>query len=182
MKKFLDSKFSNLLFAIFIALVVCFVIKTFILETQIVKSSNMSPTLTSGDFVLINKLNKITGYIKKTDIVKYYDEKNSESNIARVIAMPKDSVEIINDDIFVNGKRIYEPYILLQQSKKLNNNKWVLSKDEYFVINDVIDNAVKDIETIIAAEKLRVKRHKNIKKEVQAEEERNKWLYHLLKI
>ena len=52
---------------------------------------------------------------------------------------------------------------------------------DYFVINDVIDNAVKDIETIIAAEKLRVKRHKNIKKEVQAEEERNKWLYHLLK-
>ena len=58
MKKFLDSNFSNLLFTIFIALVVCFVIKTFILETQIVKSSNMSPTLTSGDFVLINKLNK----------------------------------------------------------------------------------------------------------------------------
>ena len=53
---------------------------------------------------------------------------------------------------------------------------------DYFVINDVIDNAVKDIETMIAAEKLRVKRHKNIKKEVQAEEERNKWLYHLLKI
>lgn len=53
---------------------------------------------------------------------------------------------------------------------------------DYFVINDVIDNAVKDIETIIAAEKLRVKRHKNIKREVQAEEERNKWLYHLLKI
>ena len=52
---------------------------------------------------------------------------------------------------------------------------------DYFVISDVIDNAVKDIETIIAAEKLRVKRHKNIKKEVQAEEERSKWLYHLLK-
>ena len=46
---------------------------------------------------------------------------------------------------------------------------------DYFVINDAIDNAVKDIETIIAAEKLRVKRHKNIKKEVQAEEERSKW-------
>ncbi|MBU5669127.1 guanylate kinase [Peptoniphilus sp. MSJ-1] len=44
---------------------------------------------------------------------------------------------------------------------------------DYFVINDVIDNAVKDIENIIAAEKLRVKRHKNIKKEVQAEEEEN---------
>lgn len=44
---------------------------------------------------------------------------------------------------------------------------------DYFVINDVIENAVKDIENIIAAEKLRVKRHKNIKKEVQAEEREN---------
>ena len=52
---------------------------------------------------------------------------------------------------------------------------------DYFVINDVLENAVSSIENIIAAEKLRVKRHKEIKKEVQAEEERDKWLYHLLK-
>ncbi|MET3617364.1 guanylate kinase [Peptoniphilus olsenii] len=45
---------------------------------------------------------------------------------------------------------------------------------DYFVINDVIENAVNDIEDIIAAEKLRVKRHKDIKREVQAEERKNK--------
>lgn len=45
---------------------------------------------------------------------------------------------------------------------------------DYFVINDVIENAVKDIEDIIAAEKLRVKRHKDIKREVQAEERKNR--------
>lgn len=45
---------------------------------------------------------------------------------------------------------------------------------DYFVINDVLENAVSSIENIIAAEKLRVKRHKDIKKEVQAEEERDK--------
>lgn len=44
---------------------------------------------------------------------------------------------------------------------------------DYFVINDVIENAVKNIEDIIAAEKLRVKRHKDIKREVQAEERKN---------
>ena len=136
MKKFMNSKLSNILFTIFIAFIVVFVIKTYILETQFLKTSNMSPTLNSGDFLLINKLNKVTGYIKNTDIVEYYDEKNSNICIARVIAKPKDSVEIINDDIFINGKKIYEPYILLQQSKKLNNNKWVLDDDEYFVIND----------------------------------------------
>ena len=35
---------------------------------------------------------------------------------------------------------------------------------DYFVVNDSVDQAVKDIESIIAAEKLRVKRHSDIKK------------------
>ncbi len=34
---------------------------------------------------------------------------------------------------------------------------------DFFVVNDQVENAVKDIEAIIAAEKLRVKRHKDIK-------------------
>ena len=40
---------------------------------------------------------------------------------------------------------------------------------DYFVVNNTVDQAVKDIEDIIAAERLRVKRHKDIKKEVLAE-------------
>lgn len=37
---------------------------------------------------------------------------------------------------------------------------------DYFVVNDTVDDAVKDIQAIIAAERLRVKRHKNIKDSV----------------
>ncbi|MDO5715132.1 MAG: guanylate kinase [Tissierellia bacterium] len=40
---------------------------------------------------------------------------------------------------------------------------------DYFVVNNTVDQAVIDIENIIAAEKLRVKRHKNIKEEVKAD-------------
>lgn len=40
---------------------------------------------------------------------------------------------------------------------------------DYFVVNDKVDEAVTDIENIIAAEKLRVKRHKDIKSEVLKE-------------
>lgn len=43
---------------------------------------------------------------------------------------------------------------------------------DYFVINDKVSQAVIDIENIIAAEKLRVKRHKNIKSEVLKEKEK----------
>lgn len=42
---------------------------------------------------------------------------------------------------------------------------------DYFVVNNKVDDAVTDIENIIAAEKLRVKRHKDIKKEVLKERE-----------
>ena len=40
---------------------------------------------------------------------------------------------------------------------------------DYFVVNNTVEQAVKDIENIVAAERLRVKRHKNIKEEVLAE-------------
>lgn len=42
---------------------------------------------------------------------------------------------------------------------------------DYFVVNDEVDQAVRDIENIIAAEKLRVKRHKDIKEMVMAKGE-----------
>lgn len=41
---------------------------------------------------------------------------------------------------------------------------------DYFVVNDKVDQAVADIENIIAAEKLRVKRHSNIKENVTRKE------------
>lgn len=43
---------------------------------------------------------------------------------------------------------------------------------DYFVINDKVSQAVIDIENIIAAEKSRVKRHKDIKSEVLKEKEK----------
>lgn len=39
---------------------------------------------------------------------------------------------------------------------------------DFFVVNDKVENAVKDIEAIIAAERLRVKRHKDIKLNVMS--------------
>ena len=41
-----------------------------------------------------------------------------------------------------------------------------LGKYDYFVINNEIEKAVEDIESIIRAEKLRVKRHSNLKDEI----------------
>ena len=41
---------------------------------------------------------------------------------------------------------------------------------DYFVVNDKVENAVNDIESIIAAEMLRVKRHKDIKLRVLSQE------------
>ena len=41
-----------------------------------------------------------------------------------------------------------------------------LGKYDYFVINNRVEDAVEDIEAIIKAEKLRVKRHSNLKNEI----------------
>jgi len=45
---------------------------------------------------------------------------------------------------------------------------------DYFVVNDKVESAVEDIEAIIRAEKLRVKRHSDIKKKVISQKEEDK--------
>lgn len=45
-----------------------------------------------------------------------------------------------------------------------------VGKYDFFVVNDKVENAVKDIDAIIHSERLRVKRHKDIKMRVLAQE------------
>ena len=48
-----------------------------------------------------------------------------------------------------------------------------VGKYDFFVVNDKVENAVSDIEAIIKAERLRVKRHSDIKVNILKQEERN---------
>lgn len=99
------------------ALVVALVVKTFLFQAFYIPSASMEPTLEKGDRVLVNKLSYDLGDVNRGDVVVF--ELPSEEVgpdgikdlIKRVIGLPGDVIETREGVVFVNDRRLEEPYL-----------------------------------------------------------------------
>ena len=75
-------------------------------------AGSMKETLQIGDHILVNKrLYRSTAPQRFDIIVFQYPWDDDRDFIKRVIALPGDQVEIRNDQVFVNGQSLEEPYL-----------------------------------------------------------------------
>ncbi len=113
-----------------IILVVVIVIRFFIVTPVRVNGPSMNETLSDGDILILNKLDK---KYDRFDIVVLSSNVVGEAAIKRVIGLPGETVEIQNGAVYINTKKLEDPYnnINLEdlEKTKLNNN-------EYFVMGD----------------------------------------------
>ena len=123
------------------------VINTFIMRTANVSGPSMTPTLSHGDVVLVNKLAYRFGTPKYNDIVVFpYAGDPSEYYIKRVIGLPGDEMDWLDgffyrngeplDDAFsgewVNGGTVLFPLIVPDGSCfVLGDNRWVSEDSRY---------------------------------------------------
>lgn len=70
----------------------------------------MMPTLESGNWLVVNKLSYDIGPIHRFDVIVFHATRN-EDYVKRVIGLPGDRIEYKNDVLYVNGKRMDEPYL-----------------------------------------------------------------------
>ncbi|MBQ1936002.1 MAG: signal peptidase I [Clostridia bacterium] len=96
--------------AIFFAVIIGYIIINFIFFTVRVDGASMDPTLTHGDRLIVWRL----GYEPENgDIVvlepPIYNV--DDRYVKRVIATEGQTVQIINNRVYVNGEAIDEPYI-----------------------------------------------------------------------
>lgn len=103
----------------------------------IVDGDSMSPTLNPGDVVQAKVLYVIT----RGDVVTLTDDSGLDA-IKRVIGLPDEVVTIYGGEVYVNGRRLLEPY-LERDTRTLRNNQknepavvWHLAAGEYFVMGD----------------------------------------------
>lgn len=113
-------------------------IRLFFVIPVTVYGYSMMPTISDQDHVLGMKI----GSIKRFDIITFYVPEDDEDYIKRVIGLPGDTVEYREDELYVNGELLDEPYLkeqkeLLIGDERLTENLYItVPKGEYFVLGD----------------------------------------------
>lgn len=129
---------------ILLAIVLAFTFVYFIgLRTSVVGQS-MSPTLVSGDEILVNRfVYKVTDP-KRGDIIVFLPNGNEKSHyyVKRVIGVPGDTVLIQNGAVYINGE-VYKEEIETAAIEEagLASEEITLDSDEYFVLGDNRNNS-----------------------------------------
>jgi len=96
-----------------IALVLTLVIKVFLIDNRVIPTSSMYPTIYIGDMVLVNKAVYNFHPPERKDIIVFRPPAviGEKDLIKRVIGLPGDTVEIKNQQVFINGKVLEENYL-----------------------------------------------------------------------
>ncbi|GIN87772.1 signal peptidase I [Heyndrickxia sporothermodurans] len=92
--------------ALFIAIILVFIIRTFFFTPIVVDGASMEPTLQDQDRMIVTKI----GEPKRFDIVVFHATKNKDY-IKRVIGLPGDRIEYKDDTLYINGKPYDELYL-----------------------------------------------------------------------
>ena len=105
---------------------------------------SMSPMLTNGDVVLVNRFAYNVTSPKRGDIIVFKPKGNENSHyyIKRIIGLPGESVEIIEGSIYINGEKLEEDYTASEiNDVGIISEKITLGGDEYFVLGDDRDKS-----------------------------------------
>src|SRR5690606_37456468 len=96
-----------------IALFVAILVRTFVLAHYQVEGHSMHSTLAPGDRVFVNKLSYRLHDPNRGDVVVLHELTGSSERdlIKRVIALPGETIEIDNCQVYIDGLRLDEPYL-----------------------------------------------------------------------
>ena len=109
-----------------------------------VVGASMSPTLESGEEILVNRFRYKIFSPKQNDLIVFLPNGNEKSHyyIKRVIACPGDKVQIKDGVVYVNGKKFDEKVAVANiENPLLAENEITVGEDEYFVLGDTRNNS-----------------------------------------
>ena len=96
--------------ALLIAFAIAAFIRYFLFTPIVVDGDSMMPTLENGDRMIVNKFSYKIGEPDRFDIVVFHAPEQKDY-IKRVIGVPGDFVEYKDDQLYINGEPIDEPYL-----------------------------------------------------------------------
>lgn len=121
--------------AAFIALILAFMLRSFIFATSVVKGKSMMPTLEDGERVIFNKFIYLVSEPARGDIVII--QKPESNYVKRVIGLPNETIEMKDGIFYVDGVEQPSTFVGDQQAKFTGDFGPVkLPEDHYYVMGD----------------------------------------------
>ena len=125
-----------------IAVAAVLIIRAYIAEIYAVDGNSMEPVLQNNERIIVNKFVYHFKPLQRGDIVvfKYPSNPNHEF-IKRVVAKAGDTLQIADGNVYINGQRINEPYVL--EEMKTNNDypRTIIPANSIFVMSDHRNNS-----------------------------------------
>lgn len=118
-------------------LVYCIGIKTSVI------GDSMSPTLTNGQEILINKLVYSVSSPKRGDVIVFLPNGNTNAHyyVKRVIGLPGETVQIRNGQVYIDGERYSGVEYDKISDAGIAENPVTMGKNEYFVLGDNVNSS-----------------------------------------
>ena len=118
-------------------LIVTWLIITFLGQRTVVIGESMQPTLSNGDNLIVDKISYRFRDPERFDIIVFPQEEKGKHYIKRIIGMPGETVQIIGEDIYINGEILEENYGAEPiENAYMAEDPITLGEDEYFVLGD----------------------------------------------
>lgn len=120
-----------------ISLAISAFIIIFLYQPVKVEGTSMMPGLDDQERIFINKFVYRLEPIERGDIVVFrYPRDPSKSYIKRVIGLAGDHVRIESGRVYVNGQRLYEPYVPSVYADQRSYPEVVVPPHHYFLLGD----------------------------------------------
>jgi signal peptidase I len=104
-----------------------------------VEGDSMSPNLHNSEYILVNKVDYMIGKPSRGDIIVFHATPAGRPDadfIKRVIGLPGETVAVHNDYVWINGKKLIEPYIDQYHRPTYDFPAAKVPPNDYFVLGD----------------------------------------------
>lgn len=129
-----------------LAVVSYLLISHFVVQTVTVVGVSMSPTLHDSDRYLLNRWVYHLRAPQRADVVVIRDPTDRGFAVKRVVAVAGDSVYLKDGHVYLNGKKLAEPYLTQGLPTfayvPFKEQSFTCGKDQYFVMGDNRNNSV----------------------------------------
>jgi signal peptidase I len=130
----------QLLSFVLLAMASYFAISHFLLQNVKVVGRSMKPTLYDSEHCLLNRWIYRVRAPQRCDIVVLRDPSDNGFSVKRIIATPGDSIYLKDGSVYLDGRKLTEPYLEPRtptfSNSKYNDQLILCGKDQYYVLGD----------------------------------------------